>query len=552
MDFINQLTIRQRLLVLTILTIFAIFFMSAWVINFSSKNLDLSKTSTNVETLKANMLMLRRNEKDFILRKDLKYLKKFEKNFAVFQSTSKELKSLLGDDTKLKEELKGLNGFSLKYKKEFIEFVQLQKTIGLNEKVGLYGSLRNSVHKLQDIAKKSNNDKLLSMVYDLRKQEKDFMLRRNLKYVDKLKKKVKKLANNKELIFGERVTHLDNYTNDFLKLVEAEKKIGLTHKEGLQGTLRNTIHKTEKSLNSMSKHISEMIKQREEELLVQILLIVVVFLVLFAMVVYFISSTIKKSLDSSLCVIQDSTEHLQSISSLLSKDSSMLSNMSASQSASIEEISANIEQTTSNINMNFDVVSNLENIGKDVNSSANLGYQYMEKLSNSMTEISTSSTEINSIVETIDQIAFQTNLLALNAAVEAARAGEHGLGFAVVSEEVRNLATRSAEESTKIRKVIENAVLQSQMGIDITNQTNDAFKDILSKISSTIEFIDKLSISSKEQKESIEQLRLAIVEVDGVTSNLAQSSDKISSMSVELDSQIENSNNTIKEISKLI
>jgi methyl-accepting chemotaxis protein len=194
----------------------------------------------------------------------------------------------------------------------------------------------------------------------------------------------------------------------------------------------------------------------------------------------------------------------------------------------------------------------LKELGSDVDVSAKTGYDYMTKLSSSMNEISNSSQEINSLVNTIDEIAFQTNLLALNAAVEAARAGEHGLGFAVVSEEVRNLATRSSQESQKIHEVIEKAVEQTQNGTKIADITNESFKDIVVKIEDTMSLIDSNIISSSEQKEAIEQLRRAMMEVEQVTQNLSASSEEISAMSTELSNQTTSTNKVVENISKMI
>jgi methyl-accepting chemotaxis protein len=126
---------------------------------------------------------------------------------------------------------------------------------------------------------------------------------------------------------------------------------------------------------------------------------------------------IVKSFKKVVDLLSISSSKIENASIVLTKSSGDLSNMSASQSASVEEILATIEQTSENISNNFNNMLNLEKLGSQVESKANTGYEHMKELSASMNNISKSSKDINTIVNTIDEIAFQTNLLALNAAV---------------------------------------------------------------------------------------------------------------------------------------
>jgi methyl-accepting chemotaxis protein len=266
-----------------------------------------------------------------------------------------------------------------------------------------------------------------------------------------------------------------------------------------------------------------------------IILIVSTVIVLFFVIAFVLYFVLKRVIDKNIVYavngISESTSQINSASGQLSAGAVSLADMSANQSASVEQISATIEQTSANVNMNFDSMIELEQYGLDMENSANSGHEKMIQLHESMNEISNSSEQINTLVNTIDEIVFQTNLLALNAAVEAARAGEHGLGFAVVSEEVRNLATRSATESQKIHEVIEKAVEQSNRGIEISKQTGQSFEDIVDKIKSTMKLISQTTISSKEQKEAIEQLRRAIVGIEQGTQSLSASSEEIAASS---------------------
>ena len=246
----KNITIKTKLIVLSLLSALSVLLLTVSLI-ISIDKIDEFKTSeTLIETLKSDMLTLRRNEKDFLARKDLKYQDKFEKNTKILQENSKKLELIFKEHN---IDLKSLDQFQAiinKYHNKMNSLIEQQKHIGLNPKDGLYGSLRDSVHTIQDIAKKSNDYKLLSTVYDLRKQEKDFMLRRDLKYVEKYKKIIDNLigVSNAEI-----KKNLQNYKKDFLSLVDDEIKIGLDSKSGLLGEVRDVVHQSETSLKEMSK-----------------------------------------------------------------------------------------------------------------------------------------------------------------------------------------------------------------------------------------------------------------------------------------------------------
>jgi methyl-accepting chemotaxis protein len=226
--------------------------------------------------------------------------------------------------------------------------------------------------------------------------------------------------------------------------------------------------------------------------------------------------------------------------------------MSANQSSSIEQITATVEQTSANTNLNVENMNQLVGYGEKMEVNTNQGYQHMTDLKESMNKISESSKSINSLVNTIDEIAFQTNLLALNAAVEAARAGEHGVGFAVVAEEVRNLSQRSTNEAIKIHEVIELSVQDAENGVSLADKTNQSFEIILENIKSSAIIREQTLISSQEQQKAMEQFRLAMIEVDQVTQNLSASSEEVSALSEELNSQAISTHNVVKDIGKMI
>ncbi|MDQ5988669.1 MAG: hypothetical protein CSYNP_04430 [Syntrophus sp. SKADARSKE-3] len=163
----------------------------------------------------------------------------------------------------------------------------------------------------------------------------------------------------------------------------------------------------------------------------------------------------------------------------------------------------------------------------------------MRSLTKSMDEITTASMETSKIIKTIDEIAFQTNLLALNAAVEAARAGEAGAGFAVVAEEVRNLAIRAADAAKNTAGLIEGTVKKIQGGTELVNMTNKDFAEVAEKSVKVAELVNEISAASTEQAEGINQVNKAVVEMDKVVQQSAANAEELASASEETNAQAE-------------
>ena len=185
--------------------------------------------------------------------------------------------------------------------------------------------------------------------------------------------------------------------------------------------------------------------------------------------------------------------------------------------ASLEETAAALEQITSNIRNNTENIAKMANYSKNVTASSNHGEKLANQTTVAMDEINVQVNAINEAITVIDQIAFQTNILSLNAAVEAATAGEAGKGFAVVAQEVRNLASRSAEAAKEIKTIVENATSKANQGKDIANNMIEGYKELNQNISQTINLIQDIEMSSKEQLMGIEQINDAVNQLDQQT-----------------------------------
>jgi methyl-accepting chemotaxis protein len=161
----------------------------------------------------------------------------------------------------------------------------------------------------------------------------------------------------------------------------------------------------------------------------------------------------------------------------------------------------------------------------------------MQTMSASMDAIKASSDDVAKIIKTIDEIAFQTNILALNAAVEAARAGEAGMGFAVVAEEVRNLAQRSAQAAKETAAKIEGAISRTGQGVEISRKVAEALNEIVTKARQVDELAAEVASASNEQTQGISQLNTAVSQMDKVTQSNAASAEESAAAAEQLNAQ---------------
>ncbi len=200
---------------------------------------------------------------------------------------------------------------------------------------------------------------------------------------------------------------------------------------------------------------------------------------------------------------------------LLNVDKLNLSSNEAA--ASLEETAAALEEITSNVRNNTQNIAQMAKLSSEVTKLANDGENFANQTTVAMDEINNQVNLVNEAISIIDNIAFQTNILSLNAAVEAATAGEAGKGFAVVAQEVRNLASRSAEAAQDIKTIVENATIKANQGKSIATNMIGGYKELNHSISQTINLINDIQNASKEQLSGIEQINDAVTQLDRQT-----------------------------------
>ncbi|MEN8257091.1 MAG: methyl-accepting chemotaxis protein [Thermodesulfobacteriota bacterium] len=615
---------------------------------------------------KAYMLQARRNEKDFLLRSDLKYLDKHSKNITGLIESAQSMQKISEHESNMQRAKEAVKVIALakEYQDSFAQLVAAQQHAGLDHKSGLQGEFRAAAHRLSSDIPEHNIDELMiallqirryekdflrsignqkksssyknklneamaqyemllgtstcepvakkaqqnafatyakasgpwmaaknnterskhykvmraaahamakainsvrvsgttAMLLDIRKQEKDYLLRGEQKYVEKTHKAIAKLRTTIEKagILPEHVNatnaQLDVYQKAFDGLVAQKDQI-----KSATARMREAVHKIEPIIDNVHNVAAEetlistnQITKMSTSLSRVAITSGAVTLLVGIMFSFFISRSITNPIKKTVHWLTSGAEQVSAASGQVSGASQDLAGGAANQAASIEETSASMEEMSSMTKQNADNASQADTLMRDASEIIRGTDQSMAEMKKSMEEIASASEATSKIIKTIDEIAFQTNLLALNAAVEAARAGEAGAGFAVVADEVRNLAMRATEAAKDTAELIEGTVQKVNSGKDIVTQTTEAFKEVAESSIKVGTLVEGIANASQEQSQGFSQINQAITQMDSVTQQNSASAEESAAASEELNAQAASMMEVVGELQAIV
>ncbi|MGL6265311.1 methyl-accepting chemotaxis protein [Aeromonas jandaei] len=513
--------IRHKLILNTVLVAIAMVVLSGLFIYSSQVTRSLTQAQRNVDGLEIAMLNLRRAEKDFLLRKDLSFVNHFNEVMTQFH----QLDETLGRDDNLAAvhaDLARLDQQMAAYGKAFLDLVAQQQKIGLGPEDGLYGKLRTAVHEVEDGLKKLDQQGLLITILQLRRAEKDFMLRSDVQYLDRFqtlhKSFQQSLAALPEADRGKLEQASEQYRQDFVALVQGMQVLGLNEDEGLRNQMRGLVHQTEEVFSAVDQHIAGELDLQTARLNTLMLVCGGVIIVLIGIM----SVLLGRSIDRPISRVNDTVNRIrqdndlrlkielqgademaqlagnldvmlggfrnligdvkQSVHTLTEaadhlsdnvkrtsegaarqlQETDMVATASTEMGSTIEEIARNTEQAANNAQATNNKAMEGRSAVENTVDQIRLLADNLEHSSREVGQLQRESETIGSVLDVIRGIAEQTNLLALNAAIEAARAGDQGRGFAVVADEVRSLAIRTQKSTQEIAGIISS--LQKQTG----------------------------------------------------------------------------------------
>ncbi len=267
---------------------------------------------------------------------------------------------------------------------------------------------------------------------------------------------------------------------------------------------------------------------------------------------FFTCRSIKRILSRMADTLGEGSGQVASAASQVSGSSQSLAQGASEQATALEETTSALEQMSSMTRRNAETAQQAARLAGEARGAAGRSNQTMGRMSSAIEAILTSAGRTAKILKTIDEIAFQTNLLALNAAVEAARAGEAGKGFAVVADEVRNLAMRSAGAARETAALIEESVGNARGGAGICGEVAKSLEEITVAAARASDLVEEIAAASKEQSQGILQVNVAVVQMDKVTQSNAAAAEESAAAAEELAGQAESLSGVVHELIRLV
>ncbi|MBF0551199.1 MAG: hypothetical protein HQK60_11755 [Deltaproteobacteria bacterium] len=512
-----------------------------------------------VNRAEVDLQKARFEEKQFILTKDLEAFKRAKgyiygavKDFQEIVDTS--------SDTVLKAQIQSAISLLKEYGSGLEKVVELRTQKGLTQNEGLEGRLRTAVHSVEKTVNDLGLTELSVLMLTCRRHEKDYLLRTDEKYLGLIAETIKKFGDKMEKLglAGDNKQTMSKLFQEYYRSVESIIKIDQEIALVIAKIDQVTTELAKQAASSLQS-ITLNIDRNGEAVLSGLSLsralfvfILIGAIVLGATIAFYIIRSITKPLGQAIGDLTRAAEEIASSSSQLSSASQSLAEGVLGQATSLEQTSSSLEEMSSMTKLNAQNANQADGLMKHANDVSSRAGGSMKELTESMEEISRASQDTSKIIKSIDEIAFQTNLLALNAAVEAARAGEAGAGFAVVANEVRNLAMRASDAAKNTSSLIEETVNKVKGGAALVKTTNDAVCQMTNDSVKVGGLVAEIASASHEQSLGIEQVNQAVVEMDKVVQRNAAGAEEFAATSEEMNTQAEKMQDIVNGLVSLI
>lgn len=611
MNFLQNLTIKRRLQLNALVVGLAMIVMLCIIIYEARIMLKLNETIQYAEELDIHELSMRKYEKDFLFYKDESSLDLFTKEYKQLQLKLEKLSVLSTDLNIATAQVSQFSALAKQYYDDFQVVVKLQRKIGLHPKDALYGELREAVHSIETLLNEQNNYQLLTTMLQLRRAEKNFMLRLDTKYLDRFNKlgdELKQQINTAEIpsnIRNQLTSLMTNYQGKFTALVEAQVALGVDLNSGALGKMRVSVKKSDEVVSYITAATKEQVSETANRAQLLVMVIFVIASVIVMALVYLTSRSIiqpiervyqtidkiRRNNDLSLFIehkgedevtrmtidfnslIGDFKKLIYEVNTALKTlnlATEDLSNTTAATSSGMQEqlheadmvatAATEMQATIQDISHNTEAAAKK---AESTNESALQGQvevestiKHINALSDSLvnasgvvSQLEKDGETIGSVLDVIRAIAEQTNLLALNAAIEAARAGEQGRGFAVVADEVRSLAQRTQESTSEIEGIINTLQQRTQEVVSIMHQCRTQGGESATQATKAGELLGSITLDVQTIMEMSTQIAVAIDEQSQVASEVNKNVVRIRDIAQSASEHAANNALTSEEVS---